>query len=341
MNRKEDQSPSLFSELNDQPKERQKGKTSEHLVRLDLHGEIRDKIIPYCRLKYGDIWEDPVKGHRVGVLDATKSEDLYKITGYEKAKLIINDPPYNVKVGNANTSSLFKIDVDDYIDFSTKWVQNAIDVMLKDSHLYIWLGADYKDNFQPLPDFMIMMRKFNNLTPRNFITLRNQRGYGTQKNWMWIRQELLYYVKGKPEFNVVYTDIPKVLKGYYKTVDGKVMENIERSRSNTIRPANVWIDIQQVFYRLEENVSGCYAQKPIKAIDRLIQTSSEEDDIVLDFFSHSGTTLIVAEMLNRRALTFDIDPIFSEITIRRLENFRKTGKTGWQWGNPFPELEEA
>jgi hypothetical protein len=34
-----------------------------------------------------------------------------------------------------------------------------------------------------------------------------------------------------------------------------------------------------------------------------------------------------------------LTPIFAEIAIRRLEHFRKTGKTGWQWQNPFPEIE--
>jgi site-specific DNA-methyltransferase (adenine-specific) len=44
--------------------------------------------------------------------------------------------------------------------------------------------------------------------------MRNQRGYGTQKNWMAIRQECLYYVKGEPNFTVQYTDIPKILRRY-------------------------------------------------------------------------------------------------------------------------------
>ena len=117
-------------------------------------------------------------------------------------------------------------------------------------------------------------------------------------------------------------------------------ENLERSRSNTIRPGNVWFDIQQVFYRREENVSGCYAQKPLKAIERIMASGSAEGELVVDFFAHSGTTLIAGERLGRRVYTFDIDPIFAEITIRRLENHRKTGKTGWQWHNPFPEIDE-
>ena len=336
---KENQNLSLFPDLDLIEKGKSKGRTTEGLERLDLHGELQKKILPLSRLKYGEVWEDPIKGHKVGVLDATKIENVRKIMGSEKTKLIINDPPYNVAVGNVNTDNLFKVSLQDYMDFSEEWIRNAINVMDKDAHLYIWIGADYKDNFQPLPDFMIMMRELEELKPKNFITLRNQRGYGTQKNWMWVRQELLHYVKGNPKFKVVYTEIPKILRGYYKVVNGRLTENLERSKSNTIRPGNVWVDIQQVFYRLEENVPGCYAQKPLKAIERLILTSSEKGDLVVDFFAHSGTTLIAGEKHDRRVFTFDLDPIFAEITIRRLEFYRKTGKTGWQWRNPFPEIE--
>ena len=184
-----------------------------------------------------------------------------------------------------------------------------------------------------------MMMRNMPFRARSFITMRNQRGYGTQKNWMAVRQELLYYVKGNPVFNVEaeYTDIPKILRGYYKEIGGEVTENIQRSKSGNIRAGNVWVDIQQVFYRIEENVSGCYAQKPLKAIERIVRASSDRDDMVVDFFSHSGATLLAAEINQRRCFTMDIDPIFCEITIRRLERFRKTGRLGWQNGHPFED----
>lgn len=328
----------LFDELKDEMSER-KGPTSERLKRIDLYSQVKEQAMSCCRLDYGDVWEDPIMGHKVAVLDATNIEDVKKLFGEIKTKLIINDPPYNVAVGNSNTANLSKIPIKSYIDYSRKWIDNCMAIMDENSHIYIWIGLDYKDNFQPLPDFMLMMRDFIKLTPRNFITMRNQRGYGTQKNWMWVRQELLHYTCGKPEFQVVYTDIPKILRGYYKTVNGKRTENFERSKSNNIRPGNVWVDIQQVFYRMEENVPGCYAQKPLRAIERIILTSSKEGDLVVDFFAHSGTTLIAGEKSNRIVYTFDIDPIFAEITIRRLENYRKTGKTGWQWHSPFPEID--
>ena len=311
----------------------------ERLPRLDLNDELREKLLPYCRLKRGDIWEDELSGHRVGVLDASSEEDLKKLMGSEAVSLVVNDPPYNLKVGKSATKSLFKLSIEEYIDFSRSWVSNVAKHLQDDAHFYVWLGADQNDGLQPLPDFMIMMRDFDVFKARSFITLRNQRGYGSQKNWMWARQELLYYVKGNPDFKVTYTDIPKVLKGYYKTVKGKLTENLERGRSDTIRPGNVWIDVQQVFYRMEENVPGCYAQKPLKAIERIIESSSKEGEIVLDCFSHSGCTLVAGEKSDRKVFTCDLDPVFAEITIRRLERYRKTKKTGWQWQNPFPEID--
>jgi site-specific DNA-methyltransferase (adenine-specific) len=316
-----------------------RSRTAERLTRLDIDESLKKRLLPFCRLKHGDIWEDPIRGHRVGVLDATVLSDVREIMCNDKANLLIGDPPYNIRLASRSTENLSKKSLGDYISFSKSWVANACSAMERDAHFYVWIGADQKDSFQPLPDFMIMMRDFTELKPRSFITLRNQRGYGTQKNWMWVRQELLHYAKGKPAFTVVYTDIPKILKGYYKVVNGRRTENLERSRSDTIRPGNVWVDIQQVFYRMEENVPGCYAQKPLKAIERIILSSSTPKDIVADFFAHSGSTLIAAEKTSRRAFTFDIDPIFVELTIRRLERYRRTGKTGWQWHNPFPEVD--
>ena len=297
------------------------------LTRLDRDKKLRDRLSPFCRLKPGEIWRDRRNGHGVGCLDATSREDTMKLCGKEPSPLAIHDLPYNFIAFERKRS-------EEFIAWLRRVVSNTDRALGADSGLYIWIGADQKNGFAPLPELMLMMRE-TDFTSRSFITLRNQRGYGTQKNWMSVRQELLYYTKGSPKFTPQYTDIPKALKGYYKEVNGRMTENTERGRADTIRAGNVWIDVQQVFYRMEENVNGCYAQKPLKAITRIIEASSTPGDVVLDFFSHSGTTLLAAEMTGRRCLTMDIDPIFCEITIRRIEHFRQTGRTGWQNSNPF------
>jgi DNA modification methylase len=299
------------------------------LPRLDEVPELRAALLKHCRLNRGDVWNDPVGKHRIGCLDASCREDVEKLAQGDKAQLALHDPPYNLVAFEQRS-------VGEFIDWCNRWVANTDRALDKNASLYVWMGADQTEGFQPLPDFMVMMRR-TGFRPRSFLTMRNQRGYGTQKNWMAVRQELLYYLKGSPVFNVEaeYTDIPKILRGYYKEVNGVATENFERSKSENIRAGNVWVDVQQVFYRMEENVNGCYAQKPLKSCERIIRASSDPGDLILDFFAHSGSTLLSAEMLGRKCLTMDIDPVFCEIVIRRLENFRATGRTGWQNSNPF------
>lgn len=248
-----------------------------------------------------------------------------------RATLAVHDPPYNLVAFGRRA-------VEEYVRWCQIWVEVTLQQLADDAALYVWLGADQNDGFQPLPDFMLMMRNFSTVQSRSFITMRNQRGYGTQHNWMAVRQELLYYTLGSPPFSVQYTEIPKTLRGYYKDVGGQLTENIERSKSDTIRAGNVWIDVQQVFYRMEENVSGCYAQKPLKAIERIVHASSRPDDLVIDYFSHAGTTLLACERLGRQCYTADIDPVFCEITIRRLERYRSSHRLGWQNGHPFEDV---
>ncbi|HUY79824.1 MAG TPA: DNA methyltransferase [Ktedonobacterales bacterium] len=282
-------------------------------------------------MRTGQVWSDPQGRHRVGCLDAAKKRDVQRLMGGEQAALAIQDPPYNAIAFERKA-------LQEFIRWCRRWVAHTAFALGEQGALYVWLGADQRDGFQPLPDFMVMMRE-TPLQSRSFITMRNQRGYGTQKNWMAVRQELLYYVKGAPVFHVEseYTGIPRLLRGYYKDVGGVITENGERSKSETIRAGNVWVDVQQVFYRIEENVHGCYAQKPLKSCDRIIRASSDPGDLVIDFFCHSGSTLLASEVAGRRCSTMDIDPVYCEIAIRRLERYRATGKTGWQNSNPFEE----
>ena len=298
------------------------------LPRLDRAPELRSELGRYCRLGPGELWTDPLGRHRVGCLDAADGEQMQALAEGTPVALAVQDPPYNMV-------ALDRRKLADYVAWTREWVDVTATLLGERSTLCIWLGADQRHGFQPLPDVMLMMREVGSLEARSFITLRNQRGYGTQHNWMSVRQELLVYTRGKPPFTVQYTDIPKILRGYYKDVGGQRTENTARGRGKTIRPGNVWVDIQQVFYRMEENVSGCYAQKPLAAIERILAASSEPGAPVLDSFAHSGTTLLACERLGRRCFTADLDPLFCEITIRRLEHYRKTGRLGWQNSHAF------
>lgn len=227
---------------------------NQPLPRFDENPELQEKLLPFCRLQNGDIWEDKSGNFRVGCLDIAARQNVENLMDGKKSTLSIQDPPYNF-------IAFAESEVNKFIDWCKPWTENINAILSANASFYVWLGADQRNGFQPLPDFMLMMRE-TNFKPRSFITMRNQHGFGTQKNWMAVRQELLYYTKGNPTFNIEaeYTDIPKILRGYYKEVDGKTTENFERSKSENIRAGNVWVDIQQVFYRMDEKVNGCYAQ---------------------------------------------------------------------------------
>lgn len=65
--------------------------------------------------------------------------------------------------------------------------------------------------------------------------------------------------------------------------------------------------------------------KPIKLIAKLISNSSRKNEIVLDIFGGSGSTLIACEQLNRKCYTMELDPKYCDVIIKRWEEL--TGNT--------------
>jgi len=66
-------------------------------------------------------------------------------------------------------------------------------------------------------------------------------------------------------------------------------------------------------------------QKPVALPEEAINNSSKGQDIVLDLFGGSGSTLIACEKLNRHARLMELDPKYCDVIVKRWEEF--TGKT--------------
>jgi DNA modification methylase len=64
--------------------------------------------------------------------------------------------------------------------------------------------------------------------------------------------------------------------------------------------------------------------KPVALVTQLVSPQTEKDDIVLDIFLGSGSTMIACEKLNRRCYGMEIDPIYCDVSVKRWEDF--TGK---------------
>lgn len=61
--------------------------------------------------------------------------------------------------------------------------------------------------------------------------------------------------------------------------------------------------------------------KPIDLIAYLINNSSKKDEIVLDLFGGSGTTMIACEQTNRKAFIMELDPRYCDVIVDRWEKF--------------------
>ncbi|MGB8643613.1 MAG: site-specific DNA-methyltransferase [Anaerolineae bacterium] len=80
---------------------------------------------------------------------------------------------------------------------------------------------------------------------------------------------------------------------------------------------NLWTDIYVINSQAKEYV-GYDTQKPEALLERIVRASSNENDLVLDCFSGSGTTAAVAEKLNRRWITCDLGRFAIHTTRKRL-----------------------
>lgn len=61
------------------------------------------------------------------------------------------------------------------------------------------------------------------------------------------------------------------------------------------------------------------AMKPVELIAKQIQNSSRKNELVLDPFGGSGTTLIACEHLKRKCLTMELDPKYCDVIVKRWE----------------------
>ena len=130
---------------------------------------------------------------------------------------------------------------------------------------------------------------------------------------------ILFYRKGKThtfncdEIRIDYASATK--KRYNGTKVGRGNKT-ELNKLGKV-PNNVWRDID-----IQRNGNIYNTMKPKKLIERIVKASSNEGDLVADFYLGSGTTAEVCKDLNRNFIGCDINPRAIEITLQRLNNTR-------------------
>jgi site-specific DNA-methyltransferase (adenine-specific) len=103
-----------------------------------------------------------------------------------------------------------------------------------------------------------------------------------------------------------------------------------------VQLGSVWTDIDRLNQTAKERL-GYPTQKPLALLNRIIQASSNPNDIVLDAFCGCGTALVSAEMLKRQWIGIDVSPTACRVMAKRLRDKcgLPEGEAAWKAGRGF------
>jgi site-specific DNA-methyltransferase (adenine-specific) len=221
--------------------------------------------------------------------------------------LIITDPPYGINGDrlhqhyNRNEEFVVRGYVEipraDYADFSIRWIKEAERVLRPGGSIYIVSG------YTNLVDLLNALQR-TKLKEINHIIWKYNFGVFTRRKYVSSHYHILFYEKpgGKRTFN---------LESRYglceKTSDGRSLNNFDRE--------DVWIINREYKPGQVKNKN----ELPTKLLIKMIQYSSNEGEIVGDFFLGGFSTAVVAIGLNRRAVGFEISPQIFDTRIPEIE----------------------
>ena len=239
----------------------------------------------------------------VDVLAEVKS--YLQSQGQEKATLIYTDPPY----GNILDEKWDKTKLNEkqfsawMIDWSKQWC----DVLEDGGAFYVWGGIG-KRNFRPFFQYMLDAES-DSFQLANLITWKKKRAYGVPRNYIFTREELAYFVKGRAErprkFSIPYLAEKRGYAGYNKKYPAK---------SEFYRRTNVWTDINELFRGKVHPT-----EKPKRLAQIPLDTHTNPGEFVIDIFAGSGSTAHAARDLNRKFVLVEKDPVCYDKIIESLK----------------------
>jgi len=198
----------------------------------------------------------------------------------ESVDLVLTDPPYYGIVKDSWDNQWPNADA--FVDWLFP-VLAACRRILKSTGTLIFFGGIGKQGQRPLLKLIERMDDF--YVYQNWITWGKRRAYGKKDDYLFTREEILWYTCSETfTFNIPLLDEKRGYAGFNPKYPAK---------SEYKRVTNVWSDIPELF-RPER-----YCQKPEALMARLVATHSNPGDMVVDPFVGFGTTGIVALKMGR------------------------------------------
>lgn len=257
-----------------------------HKEETTADGLIDDDEIPEAKeskVKRGDIWQ--LGEHRIMCGDSTSSDDVAKLMNGEKADMVFTDPPYNaLKSWNKKETKS-----------ETRLNPNE------------WFANDNM-SWEEFEQFII--KSFNNMTGHSLYICCDYRIYDIiKRNIFAINYNLKHCIVWKKNI----WGLGKRYRFQHEFIVYATKENNSPFYGDHSQ-SDVWeIDVD----RKTKHKTPKPVELPVKAI----KNSSEKNNLILDSFLGSGSTLIAAEKLNRKCYGMELDEKYCDLIIERWEKF--------------------
>lgn len=267
--------------------------------------EVASIVTPTA--KKGDLYE--LGRHRIMCGDSSKSEDVLRLMGGVKADMVFTDPPYNINYSGRgkNTSNTIQNDDMDETSFRkmlTAWMASYKLILKETGALYCCYASRTH-------------REFEDALNANDFEVRNQiiwvkkvasMGWG---DYRWKHEPILYcHQKGHSlDF---HGDRKQYTEWTEEPSDEELLKAIRAQvKQDEEGGSTVW--------RLHrENKYDHPTQKPIKLIQIAIKNSSKRDDVVVDLFGGSFSTMAAADSLSRTCYSMELDEKYVDVGIKRM-----------------------
>lgn len=245
------------------------------------------------RASEGDVWQ--LGEHRLMCGDSSSREDVEKLTGGVRAKMVFTDPPYGVAIGTKNqTLNAFQP--------SGRQTENIIGDTLSTEELYEMLKAVFinlREHAEEDCSYYVTSPQGGEIGLMMMMMMRDA-GLEVRHNLIWEKntatfsmRRLDYDYQHEPIFYTWTKKHNYYGKGQYHTTIWK----FDKPRKCDLHPT----------------------MKPIELVAEALLNSSLENDPVFDFFGGSGTTLMACEQLHRKCFMMEKDPKFVDVILDRWE----------------------
>jgi DNA modification methylase len=300
---------------------------------LIIEPDEKDDVIPEDAppvAQLGDIWA--LGRHRVMCGDATKKEDVERLMDGKKADMCFTDPPYNVDYqGGMGTHAQNKRDRIKNDNMSKEqfkeFLYSAMQLINKNTNggVYVCMSSSeldsLKESFERAgghwQSFIIWVKNNFTLSRADYQNTYEPILYG------WSDKTKNHYFLGDRDVANVWEDLSELktefdgenttisFSGFKVKIKGKAEGQVVRKKQKI----DIWRYDKPISSKLHPTM------KPVQLIFEAIRNSSKEEEIVLDTFLGSGSTLIACEKTNRICYGMELDPKYVDVIIKRYEDY--------------------